>query len=388
VNIGPADVPKRREGLALPVALAVLGASGQLPEETRTALFDCPVWGDLSLAGVVRSIRGATCLFKPDEWALMPVQNGMTVADLWPGTPTARVGTVADLRSAARAPWSHAPPGCYCMGAGGSGPLLPAELRGLRGLAPETFKAMLISAVSFHVGRPIPLHLVGPGGSGKTMIVSRVTSILPGFDRWASCRARVETVTRLYDAAGLLEAGAPACTARPFRAPHHTVSRAGLVGYSRGGPGEVSLAHGGVLFLDDLPEFARATVDALREPLREGAVTHTDAHGTVCLPARALLVTSSAPCLCGNRGNARRACPCSDLDVALYEQRAQYAWMDGNNVVRLEPYNPHAPPFDVTSAQARALVETAAGLLPDDWVGTDPEWYVTVKRAVEAALEG
>src|SRR5271170_1163977 len=170
-------------------------------------------------------------------------------------------------------------------------------------------RALLIAASGSH-----NILMIGPPGTGKTLLAKRLPTILPSLTPAES----VET-TRIYSAMGLLKAGQPLMAVRPFRPPHHSVSDAGLVG---GGtvpqPGEISLAHKGVLFLDELPEFNRKSLEVLRQPLEEGSVTISRALASTTFPARFVLVAAMNPCPCGYLGSPRHACKCSPMQIEKY----------------------------------------------------------------------
>src|SRR5690606_16662998 len=180
-------------------------------------------------------------------------------------------------------------------------------------------RAITIAAAGAH-----NILMLGPPGSGKTMLAKRLPTILPTLSPGES----IET-TRIYSAMGRLAPGQPLMARRPFRSPHHTISEAGLVGGgSTPTPGEISLAHNGVLFLDELPEFNRRTLEVLRQPLEENCVTISRAMGSVTFPASLMLVSAMNPCPCGFRGDPKRHCNCSPMQIERYLSRISGPLLD------------------------------------------------------------
>jgi magnesium chelatase family protein len=311
VNLAPAD--QRKEGTAfdLPIALGLLVGTGIVDAE---AVRRCVVVGELGLDGTIRPVRGALSIARllrarDDAGAYTLVLPPVNVAEasLVSGLRLVAPFTLAELVADLRA-----------------GTLRPADRRtvaqhdadepDLSDVAGQESakRALEIAAAGSH-----GLLLVGTPGAGKTMLARRLPGILP-----ALTNAEALEVTAVHSVAGLLDAASGAVARRPFRAPHHSISTAGLVGGgSAPRPGEVSLAHHGVLFLDELLEFPRSVLEALRQPMEDGHVTIARAHASVHFPARFALAAAMNPCPCGHAGDPSHPCVCAATDVLRYRAR-------------------------------------------------------------------
>jgi magnesium chelatase family protein len=313
VNLAPAYLRKIGPSFDLPLAVALLAAAGQLDGDL---LDGCAVMGELGLAGDLRPIRGVLAIAEGTRrhalGRLMVPTSRAREAALVDGVEILGVSTMVEAVDVLRGAAPPPPVPAEALAAEHDGPELPdlSDVRGHNAL----IYALEVAAAGGH-----NLYLHGPPGTGKTMLARRVPSILPPLSQ-----AEAIEVTRVQSIAGLHGGGL--VSVRPFRAPHHTISASGLVG---GGahplPGEATLAHHGVLFLDELSEFARSSLEALRQPIEDGRVTIVRSQRVMVFPTRFMLVAASNPCPCGM---GEEACRCTAADLSRHDRRLSGPLLD------------------------------------------------------------
>ena len=319
INLAPADRKKEGSAFDLPIAVGVLAASRQIKP---LGLAEFALLGELSLNGSVRPVHGmlsmATSLHQQGLYGMIvPTQNAREAA-IANGPLVYGVSSLSEALSILTGDARQRPYELNVDEVFRSNANYGVDFADVRG-QDHAKRALEVAASGGH-----NLLMVGPPGSGKTMLARRLPTILP-----APTLQEALATTKIHSVAGVLPVGQALVATRPFRAPHHTVSDAGLIGggaYPR--PGEVSLSHHGVLFLDELPEFRRNVVEALRQPLEDHAVTITRAQIAIAYPADFTLVAAMNPCPCGYLSDARRTCTCSPAAIRRYRARVSGPLLD------------------------------------------------------------
>jgi magnesium chelatase family protein len=353
INLAPGHLRKEGAMYDLPIAAATLQATGQLRTELMS---DWLLAGELALSGELRPVRGglalAVCAAREGRKALLLPPQTAAEAALIKDLPVYQADNLQQACALleGRRPLQRVAPGLCFDEAAHGGVDAPdfADVKGQQSVR----RAVEVAAAGGH-----NILLIGPPGSGKSMISKRMAGILPPLTE-----REFLDILRIYSASGKTIDGNPLPPVRPFRSPHHTISDVGLIGGGTiPGPGEISLAHHGVLFLDEMPEFKRGALEVLRQPLEDGEVTISRSAGHITLPAAFMLVAAMNPCPCGYLGDPRHRCGCNPRQVQSYRARISGPLLDRIDIhvdapaISLEQLRAHAPGESSSAMRERVM---------------------------------